>query len=133
MLLTDDNRRKSELELSNVKVRNEKLNKDSENISSVLTELQNQIEHIEKDIQQRERAIKDKDDTIEEEKRKNQELEKFKFVLNYKIEELKRDINPLEDELKQLYTQSVQMRTEIAHFEKVNSNLNLIVKDLNMK
>jgi uncharacterized protein (DUF3084 family) len=44
--------------------------------------LQNQIEHIEKDIQQRERAIKDKDDTIEEEKRKNQELEKFKFVLN---------------------------------------------------
>ena len=25
------------------------------------------------------------------------------------------------------------MRTEIAHFEKVNSNLNLIVKDLNMK
>jgi len=100
--LTDDNRRKSELELSNVKVKNEKLNKDSESVSSVLTELQNQIEHIEKDIQQRERAIKDKDETIEEEKRKNQELEKFKFVLNYKIEELKRDINPLEDELKQL-------------------------------
>jgi hypothetical protein len=25
------------------------------------------------------------------------------------------------------------MRTEIAHFEKVYSNLNLIVKDLNMK
>jgi len=54
-------------------------------------------------------------------------------VLNYKIEELKRDIDPLENELKQLYTQSVQMQTEINHFHKVNSNLKLIVEDLDMK
>lgn len=81
-LLTEDNKRKNELELANVKVKNEKLNKDLESISSAITELDNQISHIQKDISQRVTAINDKDDTIEEEKRKNQELEKFKFVLN---------------------------------------------------
>jgi len=83
-------------------VKNEKLTKDMESIMSQIGDLENTIEHIIKDINQREHAIRDKDETIEEEKRKNQELEKFKFVLNYKIEELKRDIDPLENELKQL-------------------------------
>jgi hypothetical protein len=34
---------------------------------------------------------------INELKKKTQELEKFKFVLDYKIKELKRDIGPREE------------------------------------
>lgn len=36
---------------------------------------------------------------IHELKKKTQELEKFKFVLDYKIKELKRDIGPREEEI----------------------------------
>jgi hypothetical protein len=50
--------------------------------------------------------IKSRDDTIGEKekrmyevKKKNQELEKFKFVLDYKIKELKRQIEPRETEI----------------------------------
>lgn len=37
---------------------------------------------------------------IYELKKKNQELEKFKFVLDYKIKELKKQIEPRENEIK---------------------------------
>ena len=35
-------------------------------------------------------------------KKKNQELEKFKFVLDYKIKELKKQIEPREAEIKDM-------------------------------
>ena len=38
-------------------------------------------------------------------KRKNQELEKFKFVLDYKIKELKKQIEPREIEIKDMKEQ----------------------------
>lgn len=49
------------------------------------------------ELQERESTIKDKDKRIYDLKKKTQELEKFKFVLDYKIKELKRDIDPRED------------------------------------
>jgi hypothetical protein len=51
---------------------------------------------------EREATIRDKDTRIFDLKKKTQELEKFKFVLDYKIKELKRDIGPREDEIKDL-------------------------------
>ena len=44
-------------------------------------------------------TINDKEVKIFELKKKSQELEKFKFVLDYKIKELKRDIGPREVEI----------------------------------
>ena len=41
----------------------------------------------------------DKDKRIYDLRKKNQELEKFKFVLNYKIQELKRQIMPKKKEI----------------------------------
>ena len=38
-------------------------------------------------------------------KKKNQELEKFKFVLDYKIKELRRQIEPRENEIKRVKEQ----------------------------
>ena len=42
-------------------------------------------------------------------KRKNQELEKFKFVLNYKIKELKHEKDPKENKLQNLEKQAKDM------------------------
>ena len=38
-------------------------------------------------------------------KKKNQELEKFKFVLDYKIKELKKQIEPREEEIRRMKDQ----------------------------
>ena len=66
-------------------------------------------------------------------KKKIQELEKFKFVLDYKIKELKRDIGPREVQIQKLNEQVNKMRSEQKHFDKVNQNLMLIVDDLRMR
>jgi hypothetical protein len=66
-------------------------------------------------------------------KKKTQELEKFKFVLDYKIKELKRDIGPREDDIKNLLETTNTMQQEVHHFNRVNQNLSLIVEDLKMR
>lgn len=54
------------------------------------------------ELAERESTIRDKDTRIFDLKKKTQELEKFKFVLDYKIKELKRDIGPREEEITNL-------------------------------
>lgn len=66
-------------------------------------------------------------------RKKNQELEKFKFVLDYKIKELKRDIGPREREIQKMKESTNAMDSELKHFNRVNANLGLIVDDLRMK
>lgn len=50
-------------------------------------------------------------------KKKNQELEKFKFVLDYKIKELKKQIEPRENDIKQMkdQIQEVRLKNPIVH------------------
>jgi hypothetical protein len=66
-------------------------------------------------------------------RRKIQELEKFKFVLDYKIKELKREIGPRNDKIADLNDQVNRMRGEYKHFTRVNQNLALIVEDLRLR
>lgn len=58
-----------------------------------------EIETHKNDIEERKKTIEDKEARIYQLKKKTQELEKFKFVLDYKIKELKRDIGPREVEI----------------------------------
>lgn len=61
------------------------------------------------------------------------ELEKFKFVLDYKIKELRRKIGPKTDAIKNLEEQTERMRTEQKYFHRVNQNMLLILDDLKMR
>lgn len=92
-------------------------------------EIENQVN----EIAERQRTIKDKETRIFQLKKKTQELEKFKFVLDYKIKELKKDINPKEAEITKLNEQTTKMDQELKHFQRVNENLALIVDDLKMR
>lgn len=81
--------------------------------------------------------ILDKDTTIGELekkiyslKKKTQELEKFKFVLDYKIKELKRDIAPRGLEITKLKKETNDMDRNLKHYNKINANLGYIVDDL---
>ena len=66
-------------------------------------------------------------------KKKTQELEKFKFVLDYKIKELRTDIGPRGEKIAELKEETEKMKQEEEHFKRVNNNLGLIVEDLRMR
>lgn len=66
-------------------------------------------------------------------KKKIQELEKFKFVLDYKINELRREVDPKNVQILQLNVKATNMKGELKHFNRVNSNLTLIVEDMRMR
>lgn len=95
--------------------------------------LRQEIEGQKNEIIDRKKTITDKQARIDQLNKKTQELEKFKFVLDYKIKELKRDIGPREVEIQKLKEQTTKMDQEINHFNKVNQNLRLIVDDLRMR
>lgn len=85
------------------------------------------------ELSERESTIRDKDKRITDLKKKTQELEKFKFVLDYKIKELKRDIGPRGATIEKLKEQTNKMQQEQLHFRRVFENLGLIVADLKMR
>ena len=91
------------------------------------------IENNQNEIEERKKTIAEKITRINQLQKKTQELEKFKFVLDYKIKELKRDFGPREVEIQKLKEQTAKMEQEMTHFKKVNSNLWLIVEDLRMR
>ena len=61
------------------------------------------------EIMERDTMIGDKEKKIYSLKKKTQELEKFKFVLDYKIRELKRDIAPRGMEINRLRKETNEM------------------------
>jgi len=63
-------------------------------------------------------------------KKKSQELEKFKFVLDHKIKELKRDIGPREDEITRMKTETKDMDKKLKSFNHINTTHGTIVDEL---
>jgi hypothetical protein len=80
-----------------------------------------------KEIREREETVVDKDKRIYDLRKKNQELEKFKFVLNYKIQELKRQIMPRKKEIQDMREQIMEMEVELLQYHKSNAALDLMI------
>ncbi|XP_063431022.1 cilia- and flagella-associated protein 57-like [Mytilus galloprovincialis] len=105
-------------------------NKKHENtIQNMTKEIENQI----KEKQERDDTIQDKERRIYDLKKKNQELEKFKFVLDYKIKELRKQILPREEDIKKMKEQIQEMESELERFNKQNTQLELSIKELTQK
>lgn len=103
-------------------------------------ELYNTIGGLEKDISGLKREVNEQDETIGEKerriydlKKKNQELEKFKFVLDYKIKELKKQIEPREVEIAEMKTTIRDMDGELERYHKNTTALDLSVYGLKEK
>ena len=62
-------------------------------------------------------------------KKKNQELEKFKFVLDYKIKELKKQIEPRENDIKAMkeQIQEVGAHHPVPHCQNISVPIELSV------
>jgi chromosome segregation ATPase len=91
------------------------------------------IQGLKKEIEERDQTIGDKEKRIYDLKKKNQELEKFKFVLDYKIKELKKQIEPRELEINDMKDQIREMDQELERYHKNNANLELTIGDLKLK
>jgi len=98
-----------------------------------IQELEKQITDLRKEISERDATIMDKERQIYDMKRTNQELEKLKFVLNYKIEELKSQIEPRDQEIQDLKKKIWSMEVEFTSHQKINESLKLQLQEIREK
>jgi hypothetical protein len=99
--------------------------------------LRRTIEGLERDIARLRGQIREHDATIGEKekrtyelKKKGQELEKFKFVLDYKIKELKAQVEPREAEIGALRAQIKEVDAELEAYHKSNADLDTLIGTL---
>mmetsp|Transcript_5881 Transcript_5881/g.12968 ORF Transcript_5881/g.12968 Transcript_5881/m.12968 type:complete len:986 (+) Transcript_5881:89-3046(+) len=95
--------------------------------------LHNDIQSYKKEIKEREEIITDREQRMYDLKKKNQELEKFRFVLDYKIKELKLQIAPRESEINTMRAQIGEMDQELEQYNKSNLALSLMIEELRLK
>lgn len=87
-------------------------------VEEELESLEKESANLERQLTDRDRTIASKQERIGDLVRKKQELDKFKFVLDYKIKELKREKGPREEEIAKMKQQLINMISEIEIFSK---------------
>ncbi|MCQ2818127.1 MAG: hypothetical protein MJ252_12750 [archaeon] len=119
---------KEEIDINKQNIRREEERKKS--IQSELTTLKNANTQLAKQIQDTKADIRDKEKTINEKnelKKKldkdNQELEKFKYVLHYKIKELKHTKEPKERKIQMMEKKAKDMEREIKTCESQQAKI----------
>lgn len=132
---------KAELQLTQNKLGDieneiEQLNRQRQDKDLQIRNQDKDCNELRKEINKKQNLISKKDEHIAQRegkifklKKKTQELEKFKFVLDYKIKDLKRDITPQQNEILELKKQTNELDSKLKHFNQVNSGLGLTVDD----
>lgn len=105
------------------------LDKQKENISNLNRELQQKKEQVE----EKDTTIHKREKNILNLKKKTQELEKFKFVLDEKIRDLRKDIAPKELEIANLRNRTRSMDRRLRKYNSVNASLGFMVEDLRVR
>ena len=82
------------------------------------------------EIQVRDNTIHQREKNILHLKKKTQELEKFKFVLDEKIRDLRKDITPKEREMDLLKEGTRAMDGKLKQYNSVNASLGYLVENL---
>jgi cilia- and flagella-associated protein 57 len=88
-----------------------------------IEQLTHERELILKEIQQRDVTISEDEQKMNELKNRNQELEKFKFVLDYKIKELKSQIDPRNASIAAMKSKVFALDESLESFHKKNKDL----------
>ena len=85
------------------------------------------------EIDQKDTVIHLREKNILTLKKKTQELEKFKFVLDEKIRDLRKDIAPKELEIASLRNRTRSMDKKLKKYNSVNASLGFMVEDLRVR
>ncbi|KAK2961400.1 putative cilia- and flagella-associated protein 57 [Blattamonas nauphoetae] len=99
----------------------------------MLDEVMGEIASLRKEIAEREDTISDKAFRIQDLKQKNQELDKFKFVLDWKIQELETKMEPKDREIKNLSEQIHDMDSELDTYATKKRSLELEISQAKLK
>ncbi|KFO93144.1 WD repeat-containing protein 65, partial [Buceros rhinoceros silvestris] len=115
-------------------------NRDTEEMRLEQQKLQGIIESLEKDIMALKEEIQERADTIQGKekhiydlKKKNQEMSKFKFILDYRTEEFKKQIETRENDIRTMKKQIREMEGELERFHKESTQLKLNITQLQQK
>jgi len=92
-------------------------------------EQERQIQMLKNDIRDREQTIDNKEKRISELRMKAKELEKIKFVLDYKYKELKKEIEPKETQIQHMKGQIKEMDEELERDVRTNHALGQALND----
>ena len=95
-----------------------------------IADLSKDIQVSVRELRERDAAVQDKVRRLAQLKKKAQELEKFKFVLDCKLAELKRQLEPRRREMEALKAQVVLMHRELAQYDQTSQALELHVRRL---
>jgi hypothetical protein len=101
-----------------------------EGLRRVIDGLEKEIALLRSQIHDRDTTIGEKEKRIYELKKKNQGLEKFKFVLDYKIKELKGQVEPREAEIAALRAQIKEVDSELEAYHTSNSQLDTVIGEV---
>eukprot|EP01017_Pseudomicrothorax_dubius_P039674 TRINITY_DN6112_c0_g1_i2.p1 TRINITY_DN6112_c0_g1~~TRINITY_DN6112_c0_g1_i2.p1 ORF type:complete len:297 (+),score=85.74 TRINITY_DN6112_c0_g1_i2:98-988(+) len=82
------------------------------------------------EIAKRDAIIHEKEKKIYELKKRTQELEKFKTVLDYKIKEFKKEIGPREEIIQTMKDETNKMDKKLKKLSGINNTLGLVVDEL---
>jgi len=103
---------------------------EEKKLSTHIKKLEDRIKSHKEEIDERDRTIGEKEKQIYDLKKDNQELEKFKFVLDYQIKELKRQIEPRENDITDMKDRVMKMDGQLESYHKENGSQQQSVKDL---
>lgn len=103
---------------------------EEKKLSTHIKKLEDRIKSHKEEIDERDRTIGEKEKQIYDLKKDNQELEKFKFVLDYQIKELKRQIEPRENEIADMNDRVMKMDGQLESYHKENGSQQQEVKNL---
>ena len=92
-------------------------------------EQERQIQMLKNDIRDREQTIDNKEKRISELRMKAKELEKIKFVLDYKYKELKKEMEPKETQIGHMKEQIKEMDQELERDVRTNHALGQALND----
>ncbi|KAF1391148.1 hypothetical protein PFLUV_G00038910 [Perca fluviatilis] len=110
-----------------------KLKQERQRLLGLIRSLESDIEDLKRQISGHEKTNQDKDKTISGLKKKNQELEKLKFVLDFQLNELKKQTEPQQDDIAEKKDRIHQLEEELMQIDQSNTQLKLAVSDLRLK
>lgn len=99
----------------------------------IIRGFQRDVDELKKECEDRDQTIREKEKRVGDLQKKNQELEKYKQVLNHKIVELKAQIEPREREIREKKDQIIDMEKELENLEKHNLQSELQLSELRDK
>ncbi|KAJ8263127.1 hypothetical protein COCON_G00155840 [Conger conger] len=115
-------------------------NTDIEKLKLELLKRQNIIDALKKDIlgfkneiKLRNSNIEEKEKSISDLRKQTTELDKSKFLMDYKIKELLNKVEPNEKIIEEMKEQIQEMEGELDRFKRENTKMKLIISELKVK